>query len=172
VGQSIGGHLVVASTLKLVNAVSQTRGDLDVGALATVGSVRLGLAVKDLTTPAFSSVDGQITLPRQVRAGFALRTGGATSRPAVTIAVDADLTRTPTPTGDERHLAAGLEAWTPNRRLAGRVGVGTNTVGGPRSSGSAGASLAFRTGLYADAQITRGSDEARNGWGLGLRAAF
>lgn len=170
-GQSIGDRLVVASTLKLVRAMDQTRGDLDVGALATVGWARFGLAVKNLRASDFSAGDRQLELPRQVRAGLAIRAGAA-SRPAVTLAVDADLTTTPTPFGDERHLAAGVEAWAPNRRLAARVGVGVNTLGESRRSGSVGASLALRRGLYVDGQLTGGSDEARNSWGLGVRVTF
>src|SRR5207249_413902 len=42
VGQSLGNHLVVASTLKLVHALDHTDGDLDLGALAMVGWARFG----------------------------------------------------------------------------------------------------------------------------------
>ena len=48
VGQSIGRHLVVSSTLKLVKA-TDTHGDLDIGALGTFGRIRLGV------TAAFTS---------------------------------------------------------------------------------------------------------------------
>ena len=36
VGQSFGGHLVIGSTLKLERAKSNTRADLDIGAMASV----------------------------------------------------------------------------------------------------------------------------------------
>ncbi|MES1164762.1 MAG: hypothetical protein ABUR63_03320, partial [Verrucomicrobiota bacterium] len=47
VGQSVGEHLVVGSTLKLVRAVDQTHVDADVGAMVTKGAVRFGLTVKN-----------------------------------------------------------------------------------------------------------------------------
>src|SRR5258706_3483533 len=49
VGQSFGGHLVIGSTLKLVRAKSNTRADLDIGALATLGFVRLGIVLRDVS---------------------------------------------------------------------------------------------------------------------------
>jgi hypothetical protein len=170
VGQSLGAHLVLASTLKVVHAFDQTHGDLDAGAMVMAGHARFGLSVKNLTTPEFSSVDGPFEMPRQARAGFALKAGSA-GRTALTIAVDGDLPKTPTAAGDERHLAIGGEA-TFTERLAIRAGFGTNTIGDPRRSASGGASLALRKGIFADGQITRGSDAVRNGWGFGLRVAF
>src|SRR5260370_817654 len=75
VGQSIGDHLVIASTLKLVRAGSttstggstggslgtaaaldvslETKADLDVGALAVVGPLRLGVSAKHVGRPGF-----------------------------------------------------------------------------------------------------------------------
>src|SRR5262245_11597447 len=48
IGQSVGSHLVVGSTLKLEWAKSNTRGDLDIGAMATFGVMRLGLLMRDV----------------------------------------------------------------------------------------------------------------------------
>src|SRR5207247_2137906 len=104
VGQSVGPHLILGSTLKLVHALGKTRGDLDTGVMATLGRFRLGLAVKNLRGPEFSAGDTRLELPRQVRAGASI-SGGSPSRAEITGAVDADLTTTPTPVGDERHLA-------------------------------------------------------------------
>ena len=171
VGQSVGAHLVVASTLKLVRALGETSADLDMGAMAMFGGARVGLAVKNLRTPEFSDGVEQLELPRQVRTGFSFKAGSA-SRVEVTAAVDADLTTTPTAFGDARHLATGVEAWLGNRAVGLRGGVGINTIGETRRSGSVGASLAFRSGVFADAQLTRGDDEARNGWGFALRLTF
>ena len=53
-GQSIGAHLVVASTLKLVRALDDNEADLDMGVMAMFGGARVGLAVKNLRTPEFS----------------------------------------------------------------------------------------------------------------------
>ena len=170
VGQSVGSHLILASTLKLVHALGETGGDLDTGAMVMLGRARLGLSAKNLRTPDFSDGVRQIELPRQVRAGAAVRAGSR--RAEITVAVDGDLTRTPTAFGDERHLAFGAESWLANRTVGVRGGIGMNTIGESRRSGSVGLSAAFRAGLYVDGQLTRGSDEARNGWGLALRVTF
>jgi hypothetical protein len=70
-GQSIGGHLVVAATLKLVHALSETRGGLDVGTMAAFGPVRLGLTVRDVTSGTFGSEDGAFELAPHAPAGVA-----------------------------------------------------------------------------------------------------
>ena len=171
VGQSVGSHLILGSTLKLVNALGKTGGDLDMGAMATFNRFRLGLAVKNLRAPEFSDGDTRLELTRQVRAGASIR-GGSPSRAEVTAAVDADLTTTPTAVGDERHLAAGAEAWLVNKAIGLRAGVGMNTLGESRTSGSVGVSVGLRAGSFLDGQLTRGADEARNGWGLALRVTF
>jgi hypothetical protein len=171
VGQSVGPHVILGSTLKLVHALGETRADLDAGAMAALGRVRLGVAVKNLRAPEFSEGDRLIQLSRQVRAGASVK-AGAPERAEITAAIDADLTTTPTAVGDERHLAAGLEAWLVNRSVGLRGGVGMNTIGESRRSGSVGVSVGLRAGFYLDGQLTRGSDEARNGWGFALRVTF
>jgi hypothetical protein len=171
VGQSVGSRLVLGSTLKLVHALGKTGGDLDMGAIATFSRFRLGLAVKNLRSPEFSDGDTQLELTRQVRAGASIR-GGSPSRAEITGALDADLTTTPTAVGDERHLATGVEAWLANRAIGLRAGVGMNTIGESRRSGSVGVSVGLRGGSFLDGQLTRGADEARNGWGLALRVTF
>lgn len=172
VGQSVGAHLVVATTQKLVRAMDQTKYDLDAGAMAMFGPVRVGLALKNLRTPEFSQGDEGLELRLQARTGVSYRVGSA-GRAEVTTAADADLTTTPTAVGDERRVAAGVEAWLGSRVVGFRAGVGVNIIGENRQrSGSVGVSLALQDGLYADAQLTRGSDEARNGWGFALRVTL
>jgi hypothetical protein len=171
VGQSISDHLVIASTLKVLRGAGDTHGDLDIGVIGRAGHVRVGMTAKNLAEPGFGAAPDRISLGRQVRVGAAW-----TSDPAgpslLALTMDADLTRTGTIDGDERHVAAGTEIWAPNRRLAIRGGVSANTIGAARVSGSAGMSLAIGRGAYVDGQLTRGADDARRGWSLGLRAAF
>lgn len=167
VGQSVGEHLVVASTLKLVRGNGDTRTDLDLGALASFGRARVGLGVRNVTVPEF---DDGLRLRRQVRAGTSFQAGsGARS---VTLAVDADLTKTAMVTGDERHVAVGGETWTPSRRVRLRGGLSVNTVGERRPSASGGASVGMGSGAYVDGHVTRGSDAGRTGWGLSFRVTF
>src|SRR5439155_10592437 len=70
-GESLGHHLVVASTLKLERS-ADTHGDLDMGAIARFGVMRLGLTVKNLRKPTLATDGGPLTLERQARAGVAL----------------------------------------------------------------------------------------------------
>jgi len=194
VGQSLGDHLVVGATLKLVHGTvagasvapsdasldraasldgpGQTHGDVDLGAMAVFGVARLGLAVRNVTRPTFGEGTDQMTLARQARAGVALTSGGYGALAALTVAVDADLTRRTTPAGDERRVAAGVETWLLGRRLGVRGGVSRSTVGTARGAGSGGVSVAVKSGLYVDAEATGGSDESLRGWGLALRVTF
>jgi hypothetical protein len=193
VGQSIGDHLVVASTLKLLHGsvagairpagatlddadaldgASDIRGTFDVGALAAYGDARLGVTLRNATSPAFGSGADALTLRRQVRAGLALTTAGRSSLGGLTFAVDADLTRAATADGDERRVASGVEAWTYARRFGLRAGVSASTLGESRPAASAGASWAVRSGMYLDAEITEGAGNSRRGWGFGTRVTF
>jgi hypothetical protein len=192
VGQSLGNHLVVASTLELVRGGStmstgsaggsldaaaaldvplQTKVDLDLGAMAVVGPVRLGVSAKHLAKPVFGGGAGRFELGRQARVGLAWVAGQPGAATAMTAAIDADLTRTPTAFGDARHVAAGLEVSLPRERLALRGGVSTNTVGPGGTSTSAGVSLRVpKVGdAFLDGATTFGSDGSRSGWAVSLR---
>ena len=171
VGQSLGAHVVVASTVKLVRAFDDNEADLDMGVMAMFGGARVGLTVKNLRTPEFFDGVEFLELPYQARTGFSFKAGSA-STAEVTAAVDADVTTTRTAFGEARHLATGMEAFLLNRTIGVRGGVGINTVGETRMSASVGASVAFRSGVYGDVQLTRGDDEARNGWGFAIRLTF
>jgi hypothetical protein len=170
VGQSLGNHLVLGSTFKLLRA-DQTRADLDFGMLATFGTARIGLTVKNLRTPTLGEGDRRLEFHRKVRAGAAWMTG-AQGRPALTAAVDADLTTTRTDLGDARHVAAGAEVWTPGRQLGARGGASYNTVGDARTAVSGGLSASIAQGTFIDVEMTRGADLIRRGWGLSLRLTF
>ena len=172
VGQSLGGHLVLASTLKLLRAEGDTHAGFDIGALANFSGLRFGLTVKNVNETSFGSGVDRLDLVRQVRAGAALVGRGRGGVSQLALAVDADLTKTPTLAGDERHLAGGVEVWMAQHRLGLRGGAATNTTGDSRNSASAGASVAVRAGSYVDAQITGGSDPSRKGWGVDFRVTF
>ncbi len=168
-GQSIGNHVVLASTVRLVDA-DQLRGDIDMGAMLRMGVTRVGFVVKHLYEPDLTVQGGRLTsFDRQVRVGAAYvpHPGKVT----VIAAVDADLTRSSTVFGTARHLAGGGELWF-ERRLGVRGGVSVNTVDDLRQSFSGGASVALRKQFYIDAQLTRGDDAAKQGWGVDLRVTF
>lgn len=171
VGQSIGNHFVIASTLKLLRGADEFHGDLDIGAIVRGGHARGGISVKNVSKPTFGSGQDAVELSRQVRVGAAF-TSDSNGPSDVSITVDADLTRSGTIAGDERHLAAGAELWAPNRRIAVRGGLAVNTVGALRRSASGGLSLALGRRAYFDGQITGGSDDTRRGWSAGLRVTY
>jgi len=170
-GQSVGEHLVVASTLRIAQA-GDTHVDLDTGIMASGGGARFGLTVRHLTAPSFGRGADQFELTRQVRAGAALVGPGRGPVGNLVLAFDVDLTKTPTAFGDVRHVAAGAEAWGLGRRVGVRGGLSASTIGDANLSPSGGLSLGVRRGLYLDGGITGGSDQARRGWAVGLRATF
>jgi hypothetical protein len=186
VAQSLGSHLVVGSTLKLVRggvASSEatgdplkraesldvrlhTRGDLDLGAMASFGVVRLALAVKNAREPEWGSGAGRLKLRRQSRVGGAIVAEGVEHK--LTLALDADLKRSMTTAGVVRHVASGVEAWLFGRRLGVRGGISANTVGDGGRTASAGVSFPVRRGVYLEGSVTRGSEKAREGWAISL----
>jgi len=190
VGQSLGNHLVIASTLKLIrgtvgtdirpasgtplDAADDLEGQpemhpaLDVGAMAKLGTVRLGVMVRNARETTFGDGAAGVTLERQLRAGVAL----SSRSNLATVAADVDLTRSALATGDERRVSAGGEAWGPTRRIGVRAGVSVNTIGDARPSASGGVSVAPRSGMFLDVAGTAGSDAARRGWGFALRVTF
>lgn len=191
VGQSLGNHLVVASTLKLVHgsvameirppaeasldAAADLDGEsewhtgLDIGALARFGRIRLGLMVRNATEITFAEGEQrEVVLDRHFRAGVAL-----SSRSNLTIvATDVDVTTTMLPTGEERRAAAGVETWSKTRRYGFRGGVSLNTLDREQIAVSGGVSAAVRSGTYVDVSATGGSDDSRRGWGFALRVTF
>lgn len=196
-GQSLGTHLIFASTLKLVHAgraVAPDPGpgsardrldaagsmdvsreietDLDIGALVAFEHLRIGGSVKHVREPEFGEGDSAFELKRQARVGAAVIGGGAGPLTAIIAAVDTDLTSTETVLGDVRHVAAGAEAWLFQRRLALRGGVSANRVGDGGRSTSVGVTLGSRGGYYLDGALTTGSDASREGWSLSLRLSY
>jgi hypothetical protein len=194
VGQSVGEHLVIGSTVKLVHGAlgsgvrpaaevsldqaaelagsGETHVGVDVGAMAAAGEIRVGVTVRNLTEPEFGSGSDAVILRRHARSGIAWLSGAHGGLGSVTLSADADLTTRTTALGDERRVAAGAEASTKGRRVSLRGGVGASTVGSRRASVSAGVSAAIRHASYLDAALTGGSDQVRRGWGLALRVTF
>ena len=147
VGQSLGSHLVIGSTVKLVHARARRRSfgrggrarwtrrttsirrgrrkaGLDIGAMATFGRCEVGVMVRNVTEPEFGSGIDAFTLTRH-GARWARRCSSGTRGVigSATVAVDADLTTTSTVFGDERRVAAGGEVWTTARTFGMRGGV-------------------------------------------------
>lgn len=188
--QSLGGHLAVGTTLKLVHgiaspagsaAISTNKFDADLGVMSTGSLAQVGLSVRNLLQPEFrTSGGGPIRLDRQVRAGVSVHL-----RQTVTVAGDVDLTSATTPLGKWRDVALGVEAHpAPKAWLRGgvhwnaaRLGRAAPTgqavpVTGAAPIGSLGASYAVYGAVLADAQVSFGSENGERGWGVGLRFVF
>jgi hypothetical protein len=170
VGQSLGEHLVVGSTVKLLHA-TDTHVDLDVGVMATFGPTRIGATLRNVSEPTFGSGVSAFTLARHARAGFALTSGKRGVIGNATLGVDADVTREQTIRGDERFVAVGAEAWAGQRAFGIRGGVSKNTVGRGETLWSGGVSAAVRRATFVDAYASTG-ENARHGWGVALRVTF
>ena len=194
-GQSLSNHLVIASTLKVVrgsvasgiaapaevtyelarevDGESDTHMDLDVGAMAIIGNLRLGTSVKNLRTPEFGPDDDREELKRRARAGAAVTGRPGRGVDQLTVAFDADLMKVSSGQfGETRNIAGGVEAWIIGRRVGVRAGVSRNTVGESELRPSGGVSVALRTGTYVEAQYTAGPDKTRKGWGFDVRVTF
>jgi hypothetical protein len=178
--QSLGGHLAVGTTLKLVRgvaspagsaAVSTNKFDADLGLMATGSLAQVGLSIRNLVQPEFRTSAGPgIRLERHVRAGVSVHV-----RENLTVAGDADLTTAAGPRGKWREAALGMESH-PAPRVWARGGVHWNTAGGAATGaapvGSLGGSYTLYGALLADGQVSFGSAEGDRGWGLGLRFVF
>jgi len=175
VGQSLGNHIVIGTTLKAMHA-DETHAGLDAGVMATFGRARVGLAVRNLTEATFGAGADALELKRQARAGFALTTGSRGVVGSASVAVDADLTTNTTAAGEERRVAAGAELWVARRILGLRGGISRNMVGTEQTFFSGGLSVVVSRGRYVssyvDGQLTDGSDEAHRRWGVALRLTF
>jgi hypothetical protein len=171
VGQSVGGHLVIGSTLKLVRGGGNTTGDLDIGVMASGGILRAGLAVRNMSEPRLGPAETGLTLHREARAGVALIKRSQGTVGDATLDVDLDLTRNPTASGDARRVAGGGEVWL-GKQIGFRGGISMSTIGDARSAPSAGLSVALRGNSYVDGQITGGPDKSRSGWGFDFRITF
>jgi hypothetical protein len=194
-GQSLGGNVVMASTLKLIRAGTavsvgpvpgkardalehvgelelsmETQAALDVGAMVMLSrQMRVGISVKHLREPEFGEGETGIQLERQARVGVAVMGGGQSA--SLTTAADFDITTLDTVLGDVRHIGAGGEAWLLNRLVGLRGGFSTNTAGEGGTSWSVGASAGAR-GVFVDGFMTLGSDATRDGWGISARLGF
>jgi hypothetical protein len=194
VGQSLGDHVVIGSTVKLllgstgseIRAVAgesldqagdlegrtTTRADIDVGVMATLGSVKVGAAVRNASAPTFGDGQSAFVLRRHARVGASIALTPRRRLEAVTVAIDADLTTSASASGDRRHVSGGVEAWVLQRRFGFRGGVSANTVGEAQPTASGGLSVALRSGLYLDGEITGGADRAMRSGGIDLRMTF
>ena len=140
--------------------------DVDVGVLADFGRVRAGLALKNLTSPAFPTIAGsEIRLPRLARVGLS-----AEPVDGLTLAIDVDLDTADPLVGHRQVIALGGETRL-SARVAVRGGVRWQPSGEHQPVGSLGGSLCFRQGLWIDGYVALGRSHDQ-GFGIALRGGF
>lgn len=145
--------------------------DADLGVIGVAGALRAGLVVRNVREPEFGGEPSPVRLDRQIRVGGALD-ALAMGGPPVTVAVDADLRRVETVSGDRRNVAVGAEGWWFARRLGVRGGGRFNTAGTRGRAATAGVSVAVRAGLFLDGHVVGGGAGDDRGWGVAARVSF
>jgi hypothetical protein len=166
---SLPASALLARGRALERAKAENHVDVDFGALAVVGPVRLWGVVRNVRAPEFG--DGDFMLPRQVRVGAAFD-AEQIGRAPLTLAIDADVRAYHTATGSRRVVAAGAERWLFARRVGVRGGGRLNTTGSQGASITGGLSVAVRSGLFVDGHIVRSGSTEEEGWGAAMRVSF
>ena len=164
--QTIAGTWVIASSLRAVTDGGHTAFDLDLGTMASMGNVRVGVTTRNLR----KGLDTQ----RQVRLGaaFVPRSLPTGVLGPFSVSFDADLTRTATVDGDQRQMAAGVERWWAQGRLGTRVGLHWNTIGAGESAIAGGLTVKLPRSIFAEGHVTKGQKTHDSDWGVGLRVTF
>ena len=145
--------------------------DADLGVIGVAGAFRAGLLVRNAFESELENEAGITRLERQFRVGGAYDAAALGGVPLV-IAVDLDLSATPTASGERRNIAVGAERWLWSRRLSVRGGARFNTAGARERAATAGVSVAVRAGLFLDAHVVGGGGEDDRGWGVAARVSF
>jgi hypothetical protein len=163
-GPTFGDAFSAARNIELAR---RTAFDLDVAAMASSSTVRIGVILKNLRSPNFDrKAEAASPLPRQGRLGLALLpTDG------VTLAIDLDLNTADLTGGLRQECAIGGEAAL-GARFSVRSGLLWSLKGARELTGTVGASLKIRQSLWLDGHYGRARhDEAREG-GVALRAGL
>lgn len=171
--QSLTEYIVVSATPKVVWGGDSVKADVDASAMVAVDRFRVGLVARNLASPSFDlDATGResVELQTEVRLGAGWGSGWP-GHSRVVVAVDGDVMDRPTPSGDRRDVAAGVETWWRDRRFGVRGGLRGSTVGEARAVATAGASAALSAGLYVEGHVARGQADERS-WSLGLRYSF
>ncbi|HWI20526.1 MAG TPA: conjugal transfer protein TraF [Vicinamibacterales bacterium] len=169
--QSLTEHLVVGATPKFIRGEGSNTFDVDAGAMLWMNRFRVGLVARNLTTPEFDREGtGPIALAREVTLGAAWGSGW-TGVSRVIVSVDGDVTSRPSPNGDRRDVAGGVETWWKNQRLGLRGGLRRSTIGDARAAVAAGISAGLTPGMLLEAHVVRGHSDERS-WSIGARVFF
>jgi F plasmid transfer operon, TraF, protein len=175
--QTIVPGLVIGTTTRLVvggleTFQGRTTVDIDAGAMVSAWDIRFGLTARNILEPEFDA-EPAVRIKRQFRVGAALapRSLPTGVHGPFSLAVDADLTTTPSVFGDKRGAAVGGEYW-----LAGLVGVRGgirwSTLGDSIRAYSGGLTVRLTRSTYAEGQVTKSDESEETLWNIGGRLTF
>src|SRR4029450_9008696 len=118
----------------------RTTFDLDLGALVSLGNVRVGVTVRNVLQPEFPGELILFPLELQGGAGVALvpRMLSSGAHGPLSVAFDADLTRARSGSVDRREAAIGGEYWVGGGALGVRGGMRWSTLEDPNPAFSSG----------------------------------
>jgi hypothetical protein len=178
--QTVVSGLVIGTTARLVTGGiesldGRTTFDLDAGAMVSAWHVRFGLTARNLREPEFEAGGGaEIRMKRQFRVGAALapRSLPTGVHGPFTVAIDADLTTTPSPSRERRGAAIGGEYWLARGQLGVRGGVRWSTLGDDYRAVSGGLSVRLPRSVHAEGQATKWDDTDKVHWNFGIRVTF
>ncbi len=164
--QTLVNTLVVGTTLRATSGWGSTAFELDAGALASAGAVRVGVSARNLRQA--------LGVARQARAGvaFAPRSTPSGVNGPYTIAFDFDLTTRIQGAARRREAAIGGEKWWAHGLFATRVGTRWSVVDEAEPALSGGMTIRLPGSVLVEGHLTGARGSARDGWGLGLRYAF
>ena len=141
--------------------------DMDVGLMADLTYVRVGLTVKNLLQPTFRGVEGlEMRLKRRTRMGVAVLPASG-----VTLAIDLDLDTADPQGGLRRMIALGGETRL-GARAAVRGGVRWTRDGPRQTIGAVGASMGLGRGMWLDGYYSYSRAGEDRGFGFALRAGY
>jgi hypothetical protein len=139
--------------------------DFDLGLMADMQQLRVGLTVRNVRQPTFGTVaENEITLKRRARLGVALL-----PRPGLILAMDVDLDTADLEGGPSRILALGGETRL-GQRLAVRSGVRMSIEGDRRLVTAVGTSYMIRPRVWLDGHFSQGGRHEHRAFGFALRA--
>jgi hypothetical protein len=164
--QTIVKTLVMGSTLRLVNGDGKTAFDLDLGTMASMGDVRVGITARNLRKP--------LDIQRQVRLGVAFvpRSLPKGVLGPFSAAFDVDLTQTATVFGNQREAAVGSEQWWAKGTVGTRFGLHWNTIKAGQAAVAGGFTVKLPRSVFAEGHVTKSQLDSDSSWGAGLRVTF
>jgi F plasmid transfer operon protein TraF len=163
-GQTVDDALDAGSDL---DGETKTQVDFDIGVMADLRKLRIGVTSKNLRSPEFGAIAGiAVGLQRRTRLGVSvLPTAG------LTFALDVDLDTADLSDGLRRMIALGGESRL-GTRAAVRGGVRWSRDDSGRTIGSVGGSVMIRRNFWIDGYYTQGRHDEDRGYGIALRAGM